>query len=312
MKKYIRGILAGMACAMLWSFPALADKLDSGKGVPTNLELDSSGEASWDNGDSEPVRKYDVKLYRLTNGDDWRQYKSRSTEEDSCEFTVSRTGYYKIQVRAHFYDDTYSEWSSLDACGETFIDEDDTSSGSSGVPDDWGWVYSPGPGYDQNGVPITPGTAKPIPNYSQNYGTSYPGYPNSNNYNQGQPAQTSNTGWVQGTHGWWYKYANGSYPPNCWQCNNIKMYFFDMNGYMQTGWVWWNNNWYLCLPDGQMATGWRNVNEKWYYLNESGVMLTGYQMIDGKMYYLDATGARVQNGYSPDGHRFDENGVMVA
>ena len=295
MRNCVKAAAAGLCMALLCTFPALADKLDSGKAVPVNLELDSSGEASWTNGDAEPAEEYSVELWRLTNGE-WKRYKSKKTDEDSCYFSVSRSGYYKIRVRAYFYDDTYSEWAEMG--DRQFIDEEDTDSGSSGVPDDWGWVYSPGPGYDSYGVPITPGTAQPLQNYNQapGYGSQSP----------------SGAGWVQGAKGWWYRYQNGSYPANRWEHINGRWYYFDQEGYMQTGWVWYANNWYLCLPDGQMATGWRNVNEKWYYLNESGVMLTGYQMIDGKMYYLDATGARVQNGYSPDGHRFDENGVMVS
>ena len=311
MNKFGKIIAAALAGSVFFCFPAFADKLDSGKQVPVDLYLDASGEASWSNGDAEPAEKYDVELYRLTSGEKWDKYKTKSTSDESCEFSIGKTGYYRIRVRAHFYDDTFSSWAEMS--GRQFIDEDDTSGG--GVPDDWGFVYSPGPGYDKSGVPLTPGPAKPIgstgPGNTQ-YSQTIPGYPNSNNYNNGFPAATSNTGWAQGTKGWWYKYANGSYPANTWERINDKWYFFNSEGYMQTGWVWWNNSWYLCLPDGQMATGWRNVNERWYYLNPSGVMLTGYQVIDGKTYYLDATGARVQNGVSPDGHHFDANGVMIA
>ncbi|MDO4266119.1 MAG: hypothetical protein Q4C63_06635 [Eubacteriales bacterium] len=298
MKKYGKGLLLGMLLAAAMSFPALADKLDSGKEAPVNVSLQEDGSAGWENGESDSAKKYTVVLERLKNGN-WSTAQTRTTDDTGYEFSVSKTGYYRIKVRAHFYDDTYSPWSQESE--RVLIDEDDTS--GPGVPDDWGYTYSPGPGYDQNGVPITPGSAKPLTN---NNGTTAP------NSGALTPSENPGSGWVQGTRGWWYKYANGSYPANTWEHIGDKWYFFDAEGYMQIGWVWWNNSWYLCLPDGQMATGWRNVNEKWYYLNPSGVMLTGYQLIDGHTYYLDATGARVQNGYSPDGHLFDANGVMIS
>ena len=304
MKKIGKGMLLGALLAAVMSFPALADKLDTTKDAPVNVSLQEDGSASWENAYSDSAKKYTVVLERLKNGN-WDTSQTRTTDDTGYEFSVSKTGYYRIRVRAHFYDDTYSPWSA--ESDRVLIDDDDTS--GSGVPDDWGYVYSPGPGYDQNGVPLTPGSAKPIQNYNN---TTTTGYPNNNNYNAGAPSQMTNTGWVKGNKGYWYKYANGSYPANTWEHIGDKWYFFNAEGYMQTGWVWWNNCWYLCLPDGQMATGWRNVNEKWYYLNPSGIMLTGYQLIDGKTYYLDATGARVQNGYSPDGHLFDANGVMIA
>lgn len=316
MKKLGKAAVLGLLGAVLLCFPVFADRLGEDKNPPTDLVLHEDGYATW-TAPAESVKKYTAELQRLKNGSTWVDYQTRTTEEESCEFSISRTGYYRFKVRAHYYDDTYSKWAEFPEGKKVLIDEENTSSGGSGgVPDDWGWVYSPGPGYDQNGVPLTPGSAKPIPNYNSGYQNGYsqstPGYPNNNNYNSGYPAATSNTGWVKGEKGWWYKYSNGSYPRSTWERISEKWYYFDAAGYMQTGWIWYQNNWYLCLPDGQVATGWRNVNERWYYLNPSGIMLTGYQLIDGKMYYLDATGARVQNGYSPDGHQFDENGVMIA
>lgn len=304
-----KAVLLAAFGAVLFCFPALADKLDQTKQVPVNVTLQPDGSASWENGESDTAKKYTVVLERLKNGSSWSTAQTKTTEDSSYEFSISSTGYYRVKVRAHYYDDTYSAYSAYS--DRVLVDEGDTTDKSG--PDDWSF-YSPGPGYDKNGVPLTPGSAKPISGNVQsgNQSAAVPGYPNNNNYNAGAPSQTSNTGWMQGTLGWWYKYANGSYPKNAWERIGEKWYFFNQDGYMQTGWVFWNNNWYLCLPDGQMATGWRNVNERWYYLSESGVMLTGYQLIDGKTYYLDASGARVQNGTSPDGHVFDANGVMIA
>ena len=73
MRNCVKAAAAGLCMALLCTFPALADKLDSGKAVPVNLELDSSGEASWTNGDAEPAEEYSVELWRLTNGE-WKRY----------------------------------------------------------------------------------------------------------------------------------------------------------------------------------------------------------------------------------------------
>lgn len=310
MKKVGKSILLGLLCSVMLCFPALADKLDASKAAPAGLSLDGSGSASWEPGDSNEVEKYKVILERKSQGD-WDTYKSKTTKETSCEFSVSRSGYFRIRVMAYFYDDTYSDWAVMSDDNGVFIDKEDTDSGS-GPSGDW-MTWDPGPGYDNNGVPLSPGSAGPIPNYRRYSGSNYYG----NNYygpsyNNGSPSATANVGWINDQRGWWYKRADGTYPAAGWERINDKWYFFDMAGYMQTGWVWWNNYWYLCLPDGQMATGWRNVNDRWYYLNESGIMQTGYLMLDGKTYYLDANGARVDNAYSPDGHYFDANGVMVS
>ena len=53
------------------------------------------------------------------------------------------------------------------------------------------------------------------------------------------------------------------------------------------------------------------VNNKWYYMNGGGIMQTGYVTVEGITYYCDQSGARVQGGYNPDGHYFDESGVMI-
>ena len=45
------------------------------------------------------------------------------------------------------------------------------------------------------------------------------------------------TGWfVKYWSGWKYIYANGKCPKNKWKKINNKIYYFDKNGYMQTGW----------------------------------------------------------------------------
>ncbi|MBT9777090.1 hypothetical protein GPL15_11310 [Clostridium sp. MCC353] len=62
--------------------------------------------------------------------------------------------------------------------------------------------------------------------------------------------------WVQDETGWWYQNADNSFPVNCWQKINNEWYSFDQRGYMQTGWVCWNDKWYYCdLESGAMWAG---------------------------------------------------------
>ena len=56
------------------------------------------------------------------------------------------------------------------------------------------------------------------------------------------PSQTSipqrQTGeWVWGARGWWYRYADGSYPVGTAVTIGGRVYRFDAAGYMRVGWV---------------------------------------------------------------------------
>ena len=60
----------------------------------------------------------------------------------------------------------------------------------------------------------------------------------------------SNGKWIQNSTGWWYQYADGTYPKNGWATIDGSKYYFNSNGYMRTGWL--------------------NDNGKYFYLEESG------------------------------------------
>lgn len=81
--------------------------------------------------------------------------------------------------------------------------------------------------------------------------------------------------WKKDHIGWWYRFADESYPANGWLMINGVWYCFDKSGYMRTGWI------------RSDATG------LWYYCHpESGAMLTN-TMVDGK-YYVNGDGVWVQ------------------
>ena len=84
--------------------------------------------------------------------------------------------------------------------------------------------------------------------------------------------------WIreESTGRWWYRNSDGSYPKGGWWQDPASgiWYFFDEQGYMQTGWIDWN--------------------EKRYYCTESGAMAIGEYTIEGMQYRFDTSGALQQ------------------
>lgn len=108
-------------------------------------------------------------------------------------------------------------------------------------------------------------------------------------------------GWRSNSTGWWYQNADGSYPANQWLYVDNNWFHFDGNGYMQTGWLLDNNQYYYLNPVsdgtlGRMITGWYWIGGKCYYFNPGPTGTQGAMAantyIDG--YYVDASGAWVQ------------------
>ena len=142
--------------------------------------------------------------------------------------------------------------------------------------------------------------------------------------------------WTWGARGWWYRYADGSYPTNTSKIIDGQVYRFDADGYMRTGWVFDRGNWYyhtlsgaqatgwvldgvswyyLTPGTGQMATGWVKDGSHWYYLNPAnGKMKTGWHYEDGSWYYLKPGSGQMVTGrlwivwkY----YRFSDNGTLI-
>ena len=98
--------------------------------------------------------------------------------------------------------------------------------------------------------------------------------------------------WIQDAKGWWYRYADGSYPKEQW----LKLdawYYFDSYGYaLRNRWGYIKGLWYYFGDDCRMAKGWIKLDGHWYYLNPTvgtkpeGAMLTGWQKIGSYWYFL--------------------------
>ena len=67
---------------------------------------------------------------------------------------------------------------------------------------------------------------------------------------------------------------------------------------------WWNTE------GTSYSIGWRQIDSKWYYFNTNGYMETGWiSDTDGKYYYLNADGSMASNTVTPDGYTVGVNGV---
>lgn len=62
--------------------------------------------------------------------------------------------------------------------------------------------------------------------------------------------QKVKTGWEKISGRWKYKKADGEYAKAEWQQINNKKYYFDADGWMQTGWVSLDGSWYYFDTDG--------------------------------------------------------------
>ena len=160
-------------------------------------------------------------------------------------------------------------------------DDDDSSSGSSGS------------------------SSNSSPSGSSNINTAQ-----NNNENKNQPSAAYNDdSWIKDENGWQCKTPTGSKLSNTWFQLPYKgttgWYYFNEQGYMATGWLEKNGQWYYLNPisdgtQGMMCSGWQKINGRWCYFNQEGalVMNTWYQIpyLDTtKWYYFD------DQGYMADG-----------
>ena len=126
------------------------------------------------------------------------------------------------------------------------------------------------------------------------------------------PAQGT---WTWGARGWWYRYADGTYPTNTSKTIDGQVYRFDADGYMRTGWVFEQGSWYYHAPSGAQATGWVLDGVSWYYLTPgTGQMATGWVKDGANWYYLNPANGQMATGrlwivwkY----YRFSDNGTLI-
>lgn len=127
------------------------------------------------------------------------------------------------------------------------------------------------------------------------------------------------TGWKKDSHGWYYVYSEGSYYSGETVRINGKLYCFDDEGYMVTGWIadsdgtsyrYADSNgvikedgWLLYKGEYYyfswcyMQTGLREIDEIKYYFAEDGHMIKGWYKDSYGDYYLAYKNGHVVNGW---------------
>lgn len=98
--------------------------------------------------------------------------------------------------------------------------------------------------------------------------------------------------WIHDSTGWWYRYADGSYPKNSWLKLAGEWYYFDNRGYaIQNNWAVVGSDWYYFNDRCKMVRSFMKNGNYWYYLNPAagskpeGAMLTGF-VKDGSVWYF--------------------------
>ena len=108
--------------------------------------------------------------------------------------------------------------------------------------------------------------------------------------------------WMSDSVGWWYRYADGSYPAGQAVQIGNSIYRFDASGYMRTGWVSEGGAWYYHHASGAQASGWVKDGSSWYYLDPaSGRMVTGWLLDGPTWYYLTPGSGAMAIGWVKDG-----------
>ena len=107
--------------------------------------------------------------------------------------------------------------------------------------------------------------------------------------------------WISDSVGWWYRYADGSYPAGQAVRIGNSTYRFGADGYMRTGWVSEDGSWFYHDASGAQASGWVRDGSSWYYLDPAtGRMVTGWLLDGSTWYYLTPSGA-MATGWLLDG-----------
>jgi len=241
----------------------------------TGLTWDEGdGTARWDS--NRNARYYQVRLYR--NGNSVTSVRTTKDLYYEFEENITRKGDYHFEVRAAGQGSEKGPWASS---YEWYV--------TSSEAEDLGGSYPGGGSQDVNHGPGTAGggyygSYDNYGNYGDNIGIPVPGpgvASGGSGYNSGNAAgyggfgggpgimSTNGNHWCVDNRGWWYQYANNTWPRACWQCIDGSWYCFDDSGYRRYGWIYWNNKWYYCGSDGALMAN--TMTPDGYYVGSDGV-----------------------------------------
>lgn len=241
-KKQVAGIVTVGLLSVAFAMTALASSKTRLETVTDTYWGDDGTTANWD----EVEEAYQYEIYLYCDDSQVTKVKSKKTHYD-MEKKMTKEGEYTFKVRAlaksgskEYTDGYWSEESEGTYISESFAEMIKNGGSSSQLK------YG-GPGTNENTVVKE----------------------------ESEVSVVRQAKWIQeeGTGRWWYQNADGTYPRNGWwqEPTSKDWYFFNEQGYMQTGWIDWNGTRYYC--------------------NASGAMVTGENTIDGVQYRFDASGA---------------------
>lgn len=119
--------------------------------------------------------------------------------------------------------------------------------------------------------------------------------------------------WMNDGAGWWWKISAGGYAKNETLTLGGNVYRFDQNGYMLTGWVYWDGAWRYHNGTGAQVTGWVNLGGSWFYLTpETGAMGIGWQMVGDRRFFFASNGVMTTGWLYTSGawYYLDPSGAM--
>lgn len=248
---------------------------------------ESDGTAVWDS--NSHAKKYQVRLFRSNSA----VTSARTTSENYYCFagSINKRGDYYFEVRALGSGSEKGDWVQSESWYVSASEAEDLRDHhSSGGPGGSTYGSNWGPGvaggyYDASGYYH----GNPYNSYYYGYSggpgvSGYNGGPGVGSYNGGPgvsggngfaggPGVVTGSGshWCLDQYGWWYQFADGTYPRNCWQCIDNRWYCFNSSGYIRYGWIQYNQNWYYCGPDGALLANTRTPDG--YYVGEGGVWI---------------------------------------
>ena len=65
------------------------------------------------------------------------------------------------------------------------------------------------------------------------------------------------------------------------------------------------------LYQDEYLTSWALINDKWYFFNTDGYMQTGWLEYKGQWYYMDPENGVMQTNRTIDGYQLDSSGVRI-
>ena len=85
--------------------------------------------------------------------------------------------------------------------------------------------------------------------------------------------------WKQNANGVWYQNDDGTNPAGRWEVIGNNRYYFKSDGYMNTGWIQVDGQWYYCEPTGEMRVSELQTDVFTFKFNPDGSCYNFYENV---------------------------------